>query len=40
LIEHGHNMDSKVDAIVVKNWEDIYNLLTDETRNKPIQYTR
>lgn len=40
LMEHGHNMDSGVDAIVVKNWEGIYNLLTDETHNKPIQYTR
>ena len=40
LMEHGHNMDSKVDAIVVKNWEEIYMLLTDEIRNKPIKYTR
>jgi hypothetical protein len=40
LMEHGHNMDSNVDAIVVKNWEEIYMLLTDEIRNKPIKYTR
>ena len=40
LMEHGHKMESDVDAIVVKNWEDIYMLLTDEIRNKPIKYTR
>ena len=28
LIEHGHNMDYKGDAEVVKNWEQIYNIVT------------
>ena len=27
LIEHGHNLDYKGSAIVVKNWEEIYNIL-------------
>jgi FMN phosphatase YigB (HAD superfamily) len=40
LMEHGHNMDTNVDAIIVKDWEQIYNILIDETKNKPIQYIR
>jgi FMN phosphatase YigB (HAD superfamily) len=28
LIEHGHNMDYKGSATIVKNWEDIYNIIT------------
>ena len=28
LIEHGHNLDYKGSAIVVKNWEEIYNIIT------------
>ena len=39
-MEHGHNMDTDVDAIIVKDWEQIYNILIDETKNKPIQYIR
>ena len=27
LIEHGHNMDYKGSATIVKNWEDIYNII-------------
>tara|TARA_B110000858_G_scaffold112871_1_gene129052 strand:+ start:652 stop:1245 length:594 start_codon:yes stop_codon:yes gene_type:complete len=29
LVEHGHNMDFTGDANIVKNWEEIYNLLTN-----------
>ena len=28
LVEHGHNMDYSGPATVVKNWEEIYNLVT------------
>ena len=28
LIEHGHNMDYNGSATIVKNWEEIYNLIT------------
>ena len=28
LIEHGHNLDYKGSATVVKNWEEIYNIIT------------
>ena len=28
LVEHGHNMDYQGDATVVKNWKEIYNLIT------------
>ena len=28
LIEHGHNMDYNGSAIIVKNWKEIYNLIT------------
>jgi hypothetical protein len=28
LMEHGHNMDYTGDAFVVKNWEEIYKLVT------------
>ena len=38
LMEHGHNMDTDVDAYVVKNWEGIYGLLTNQ--EEPIKYTR
>tara|TARA_R110000772_G_scaffold106765_4_gene208854 strand:+ start:4094 stop:4690 length:597 start_codon:yes stop_codon:yes gene_type:complete len=31
LVEHGHNMDFTGNANVVKNWEEIYNLLTDNS---------
>ena len=31
LIEHGHNLDFTGDANVVKNWEEIYNLIIDNT---------
>ena len=27
LIEHGHNMNDTVDGYVVKNWEEIYNIV-------------
>jgi FMN phosphatase YigB (HAD superfamily) len=30
LIEHGHNMDYTGDANIVKNWNEIYNLITGE----------
>ena len=30
LIEHGHNMDYKGSATIVKNWEDIYNIITQK----------
>jgi len=30
LMEHGHNMDIKIDGFVAKNWEDIYNFLSKE----------
>ena len=29
LMEHGHNMDSKVNGFVAKNWEDVYNHIID-----------
>jgi hypothetical protein len=29
LVEHGHNMDYEGNATVVKNWEEIYNVITD-----------
>ena len=28
LIEHGHNLDYKGDATIVKNWQEIYNIIT------------
>jgi len=28
LMEHGHNMNYEVDYPIVKNWEDIYRLVT------------
>ena len=28
LIEHGHNMNEKVDGKVVKNWEELYTYIT------------
>ena len=28
LVEHGHNMNYKGKANIVKNWEEIYNLIT------------
>ena len=31
LVEHGHNMDFTGNANIVKNWEEIYNLLTDNS---------
>jgi hypothetical protein len=31
LVEHGHNMDYTGNANVVKNWEEIYNLVIDNT---------
>ena len=30
LIEHGHNMNDTVDGHVVKNWEEIYNIVVGE----------
>ena len=30
LIEHGHNMEYKGSATIVKNWEDIYNIITQK----------
>ena len=30
LVEHGHNMDYKGTATIVKNWEDIYNIITQK----------
>ena len=30
LIEHGHNMDYTGEANIVKNWNEIYNLITGE----------
>ena len=29
LVEHGHNMDYKGNAIIVKNWEEIYDVITN-----------
>ena len=28
LVEHGHNLDYKGPATVVKTWEEIYNIIT------------
>ena len=28
LIEHGHNLDYKGDATIVKNWQEIYSIIT------------
>ena len=28
LIEHGHNLDYKGNATIVKNWQEIYNIIT------------
>jgi len=30
LIEHGHNLDYKGNATIVKNWEDIYKIITSK----------
>ena len=30
LVEHGHNMDHKPDYPVVKNWKEIYDLITNK----------
>jgi FMN phosphatase YigB (HAD superfamily) len=30
LIEHGHNMNDTIDGYVVKNWEEIYNIVVGE----------
>ena len=30
LVEHGHNMDTPVDGLVAKNWEQIYNHIVEE----------
>ena len=38
LMEHGHNMDYKGDATVVKNWEEIYNIIISD--QKPLNYSR
>ena len=38
LVEHGHNMDYKGNATVVKNWEEIYNIII--TNQKSTKYTR
>ena len=39
LMEHGHNMDTDVDAKIVKNWEEIHNYIF---KNEPAtgKYTR
>ena len=29
LVEHGHNMDYKGNAVLVKNWKEIYNLIIE-----------
>ena len=29
LMEHGHNMNIKVDGMIAKNWEDVYNHIID-----------
>ena len=31
LVEHGHNIDYTGNANVVKNWEEIYNLIIKNT---------
>ena len=33
LMEHGHNMNIKVDGMIAKNWEDVYNHII---KNEPI----
>ena len=33
LMEHGHNMNVKVDGMIAKNWEDVYNHII---KNEPI----
>ncbi len=33
LMEHGHNMNIKVDGMIAKNWEDVYNHIIN---NEPI----
>lgn len=38
LMEHGHNMNAEHDGIVVKNWEEIYNIVTKQAVTPP--YTR
>ena len=30
LIEHGHNLDYKGDATVVKNWQEVYSIVTSK----------
>ena len=39
LLEHGHNMDLKVNGFVAKNWEDVYNHIIDN-EVKPTTYER
>ena len=35
LMEHGHNMNIKVDGMIAKNWEDVYNhILDNEPKEK------
>ena len=35
LMEHGHNMNYTGDARVVKNWEEIYNIITSSQKVEP-----
>jgi len=35
LMEHGHNMNIKIDGFVAKNWEDIYNHITSQETAEP-----
>ncbi len=37
LIEHGHNMNYEGDAEVVKNWEQIYNIITSDKVESPYE---
>ena len=30
LVEHGHNMTDDIDGLVAKNWEEIYNHITNQ----------
>ena len=35
LMEHGHNMNVKINGYVAKNWEDIYNYITSQETSEP-----
>jgi FMN phosphatase YigB (HAD superfamily) len=37
MMEHGHNMNTSVNGFVAKNWEDIYNLITQDLKTEPYK---